>query len=68
VKGTPSAHSIWGDVPAGGCANPAASKGQPYDKIIASGGVTFSNSGIDWSTQRDKLTDHGIAWVDAVLQ
>lgn len=65
---SPSAHSIWGPVPPAGCTNPGKANGQPYDKIIASGDVRFINSGIDWSTQKIKLTDHGIAWVEAVLK
>lgn len=62
---TPSAHSIWDPTPAGTCGDPGASRGQPFDKIIGSRSVIFLRSGIDWSTQTNKLTDHGIAWVDA---
>lgn len=56
---TPSAHSIWDPIPSGGCANPASTRGQPYEKIFGTGGSTFSGSAIDWSTQTSGMTYNG---------
>lgn len=58
-KTTASAHSIWDPVPANGCANPSSTKGQPYEKIFGSGGVRFSGTVMDWSTQTSGLTYNG---------
>ncbi|BBH16063.1 hypothetical protein Back2_03500 [Nocardioides baekrokdamisoli] len=58
-KLAPSAHSIWDPIPAGGCAKPASTRGQPYEKIIGSGGIRFSGTVIDWSTQTSGMTYNG---------
>jgi hypothetical protein len=64
---TPSTHSMWDPVPTGACAKPlplrcantAANPCQPYDKIFGSGGITFTNNTIDWSTQKQGVTVNG---------